>query len=446
MNEVVRAYLIEAAKKHRPVAYGKVNQDCNLGLNLDNVSDRNKLSAILGEIAAYEYKNERPILSSVAMYKDLSDHGGGFLQICEDLGIGTKEQLKKDDFAIIEMNKCFEYWSKQKSSTFFQLSELEFFATYGYLLYDPNNPEHVNVKNQLLNTVWTKTANWARLVADTHTNYEVDGRRYWSQRGWGEFDGVKRPATRVKVYTWAKLFFKGQKHKDIFFTVGLSSQDFHFEIKIDYQRDRDSTLNENQAKICNEYLGTVGPKKVIIPYTELLDWDELLSITNDYIDTNEHHYIELLNLVWGGVEVSPYLPRTDVDYDGRNKRAKLLGDIGENIVLELEKKKIGQTAFKHKSPDIMKVKDLYGFDIFSFDEYGNPIRIEVKTTTRGIDEPFYMSRNEKMVCEDSDTNYFIYRIYNLDITKMPPAYDLKSFNVKDETMTFKAIQYEVSLF
>ena len=35
-----------------------------------------------------------------------------------------------------------------------------------------------------------------------------------------------------------------------------------------------------------------------------------------------------------------YLPRTEVDYEGRNRRSRLLGaKIGEDIVLQLEKQK-----------------------------------------------------------------------------------------------------------
>ena len=54
MNETVRDYLIEAARKRQPVAYNQINLQCRLGLNLEHISDRNKLSTVLGEIAAFE--------------------------------------------------------------------------------------------------------------------------------------------------------------------------------------------------------------------------------------------------------------------------------------------------------------------------------------------------------------------------------------------------------
>ena len=377
------------------------------------------------------------------MYQNLLEHGDGFYQICEDLGIGTKKQLKQDEYALTQMMLCFDYWSKPKDEDFFRLDELEFFANWSYNVYDPNNQDHVRAKNFLLDTVWTKTAKWANLVATKNTNYEVDARRYWSQRGWGEFDGVNRQATRVKPYTWAKLFFKGQKALDIFFTVGLSSQEFEFIIKLDFQKERDSKLNLNQIKICNEYLAENGPVPLTIPFTENYTWDKLIKQTDDYIKTNEHKYIEMLEFVWGETIATNYLPRTNVNYEERSRRAKILGNIGEDLILQSERQRISSGKYRHKLSDVIKVKDSYGFDIRSFDDEGYEIFIEVKTTSKGIDEPFYMTKNEKIVSENNMAKYYIYRIFDLDITKTPVEYKLKTFCAGKDQLIFEPIQFEV---
>ena len=80
---------------------------------------------------------------------------------------------------------------------------------------------------------------------------------------------------------------------------------------------------------------------------------------------------------------------------------------------------------------IKQVKDSYGFDICSFDNSGSPIKIEVKTTTFGSDEPFYMTKNEKLVAEDRrDESYIIYRIYNIDVSQTPDYYNMQIIDLK----------------
>lgn len=58
--------------------------------------------------------------------------------------------------------------------------------------------------------------------------------------------------------------------------------------------------------------------------------------------------------------------------------------------------------------------DGLGYDILSFDAYGNPIYIEIKTTTQGKVAPFYISDNELTFASQHSNNYFLYRIYNFN--------------------------------
>ena len=57
-----------------------------------------------------------------------------------------------------------------------------------------------------------------------------------------------------------------------------------------------------------------------------------------------------------------------------------------------------------------------GFDVLSFDEGGNPIYIEVKTTSYAENAPFYMSRKEYnfvQQCAEDGTEYQLHRVFDL---------------------------------
>ncbi|MBB6273555.1 hypothetical protein HDF26_004015 [Pedobacter cryoconitis] len=443
MNEIVRTYLIKSSRARIPVAYNQINKDCGLDLNLELVSDRKVLSNTLGEISLHEYENNRPLLSAVAMYQNLLEHGDGFYQICQDLGIGSKKELKEREFAVSQMMECFDYWSKTAEDDFFVEGELDFFYKWGYQIYDPSSPEHFAVKEKLMSTVWLKTGNWAKKVIEDFPEYQHESKKVWSQKGWDDIDGVKRQAARIKNYTWAKIFLKGQDDRDIFFTVGLSAVHYKFEVKIDFKRGL-SKLNKLQKQICLDFLGENNPKPVSVPFSSLLTWGDIVNLAREFIKENENKYLQLIDLVWNTSYSATYSDRTKVDYEAKNRNARILGQIGEKIVLELERTKV-KKKFPDKVDGIKQVKDSYGFDICSYDDYGNDIMIEVKSTTRSFDEPFYMSRNQKGVSEDNAIKYYIYRIYDLDITQNPIRYNLKMYLAADHIINFEPIEFEVRI-
>lgn len=108
------------------------------------------------------------------------------------------------------------------------------------------------------------------------------------------------------------------------------------------------------------------------------------------------------------------------DYVQRQKNNKVVGEKGEELVLELEHRRL----LKFGRPDLAdsiehtskKHGDGFGYDIISFDLFGDTfekIFIEVKTTTGGIGKPFEISANEVNVSEDLDEHYYIYRLFGL---------------------------------
>jgi hypothetical protein len=115
MDEKVRNYLIEVARKKGTCYYQKLSGDCKLGLIM-NESEfaRSEIGRILGEISTYEYENDRPLLSSLVISKGDNYQGDGFYRLAEELGFGQWKKLKADlSFEIGQMNKCYEYWGKE---------------------------------------------------------------------------------------------------------------------------------------------------------------------------------------------------------------------------------------------------------------------------------------------------------------------------------------------
>lgn len=74
-----------------------------------------------------------------------------------------------------------------------------------------------------------------------------------------------------------------------------------------------------------------------------------------------------------------------VDYPALQKQNAIIGFLGEQIVLDTEKNRLKDYPdLAKKVEHISQTRgDGLGYDILSFDTYGNPIYIEVKTTTQG---------------------------------------------------------------
>ncbi|MDT3401249.1 hypothetical protein [Mucilaginibacter terrae] len=107
MNQQIRTLLIDQARKHTPVTYGDIMK--RLGLDHDSPGDRSILSKELYEISKFEHNHKRPLLSSMAMYADLTDHGPGFYELAEDFGFGPKRKLADELFGFAEMKRCAQF-------------------------------------------------------------------------------------------------------------------------------------------------------------------------------------------------------------------------------------------------------------------------------------------------------------------------------------------------
>lgn len=97
MNQEVRKFLIDQCVKGQPVYYESIGQILSMDLGLE--SHRQILNKTLGEISAFDHGHSRPLISSIAIYKHKNDHGHGFYNLCEELGIGKASKLSKELYA-----------------------------------------------------------------------------------------------------------------------------------------------------------------------------------------------------------------------------------------------------------------------------------------------------------------------------------------------------------
>ncbi len=110
----------------------------------------------------------------------------------------------------------------------------------------------------------------------------------------------------------------------------------------------------------------------------------------------------------------------DINYARRHKNLKKIGDAGELLAIEVERKRLIAEGRKDLADRIEHVAhtigDGLGFDILSFEKFGTDYRekyIEVKSTTGGKNKPFDITDNEVEVSEEKGEQYCIYIFYGL---------------------------------
>ena len=110
------------------------------------------------------------------------------------------------------------------------------------------------------------------------------------------------------------------------------------------------------------------------------------------------------------------IARRNVDYDKLNKKKRNLGKFGELLIVNDETSKLKALGINKEVEHSSIVKgDGLGYDIVSYDEHGDVLYIEVKTTKANIIDGFYISENEREFAEKHKKNYKLYRVHNLDL-------------------------------
>lgn len=110
--------------------------------------------------------------------------------------------------------------------------------------------------------------------------------------------------------------------------------------------------------------------------------------------------------------------------DNRNSK---IGKSGEEFVYLSEKRRLSGIG-KPNFADLVlwashEIGDGLGYDIMSYDDAGQKIFIEVKTTSGGIGTPFFLSANELEVSKEKGNRFKIYRLFNYP--KEPKVYEVE---------------------
>lgn len=95
------------------------------------------------------------------------------------------------------------------------------------------------------------------------------------------------------------------------------------------------------------------------------------------------------------------------------------GDIGEELVADIERAKIAGTGYENRVSTRPAKNRRNGYDVISATADGQPKYIEVKTTVSSDpDEPFYMTDAEYRKMKEfflAGSAYELYRVYNLKV-------------------------------
>lgn len=108
-----------------------------------------------------------------------------------------------------------------------------------------------------------------------------------------------------------------------------------------------------------------------------------------------------------------------IDWSKKRERDADVGNMGEEFVYEFEKERISNID-PYSVGRVLHLSilqgDGLGYDISSINDDGSTRRIEIKTTSGGLNTPFYMSKNEKLFFETyKDDGAYVYRVYDFDI-------------------------------
>ncbi|NHN35736.1 DUF3883 domain-containing protein [Pseudomaricurvus alcaniphilus] len=111
-----------------------------------------------------------------------------------------------------------------------------------------------------------------------------------------------------------------------------------------------------------------------------------------------------------------YLAR-NTNFTDRERNNRQLGQCGESFVVEFERyrlKQLGRADLANEVEWSSRVRgDGLGYDVTSFNhERDEELYIEVKTTSSGKYQPFFVSKNELAFSKTRPDHYSLYRVYN----------------------------------
>lgn len=137
-----------------------------------------------------------------------------------------------------------------------------------------------------------------------------------------------------------------------------------------------------------------------------------------------------------------------IDWVLNEKNKNVKGEKGEEIAIEIEKRRLKELGREDLIDSIIWASkdegDGLGYDIKSVDIIDGqvvPIYIEVKATSKGINEPFHIEANEIEASNEYDDKYYIYRIYDMKEESSEVKYYKRNGSVS-RGFDLKAVTYK----
>jgi len=135
------------------------------------------------------------------------------------------------------------------------------------------------------------------------------------------------------------------------------------------------------------------------------------------------------------------------DFERRQKQLRRIGDRGEAVVLELEKRRLIDAGKRELARRIVHVSQRNagaGYDILSFEVDGSERPIEVKSTSAAnLSGGFYISSNE-LDKSESLANYHIYLVFRAS-GKAPRVLPLRRPSLRSAGFELRPMNYHVTL-
>jgi hypothetical protein len=136
------------------------------------------------------------------------------------------------------------------------------------------------------------------------------------------------------------------------------------------------------------------------------------------------------------------------DYEKESRKLKKLGDRGEKIVMDLERKRLIDADKKDLAKKVERVSlksDSLGYDILSYETDGTKRYIEVKATRSKVGAAnFFYTANELRAAKEFE-NYFIYMVYDV-ISKSPKVWAINNPFIPENLNTVMTpINYRVTI-
>ncbi|MEP2942348.1 MAG: DUF3578 domain-containing protein [Hyphomicrobiales bacterium] len=205
----------------------------------------------------------------------------------------------------------------------------------------------------------------------------------------------------------------------------------------------------SDEKLIDDFLGIMDFYQTVAEDPIMPDVSDLVDSVTPIEETTE--FTSYKNFEPRPKTVSRKSSSRKTNLNRRSKDSKKVGDAGELFVLEKEKKRLvkaGRSDLANKVDHLAARHETPGWDITSFDEDGNEIYIEVKSSKGNTINSVELTKNEWEACSEKSLSgrYYIYLVTNaLSSNRNIEILNNPNQLVASKILEIKPSVYELSL-